>query len=743
MPETTAAETRLLPDLWDEREATRLASEPLELLRYRSNLLGADLRITNFGGGNTSSKFALPDPLTGEPARVLAVKGSGGDLRSITAGGFAILYLDRLERLIARYRGEAHEDEMLGFYPLSAFGDNRVAASIDTPLHAFLPFDHVDHLHPDWAIALAASANGRRKLDEFNARYGRRIVWLPWQRPGFELALMLRRAVEDHPGCDGIVLASHGLFTWGTTQEACYRNSIRTIDQMGHFVGEHAQRSGRPRFGGTSVTAPPRDDDVIAAILPQLRGAVSSNRRVIAHVERGDEALEFANSAWAEELCALGTSCPDHFLRTRISPLFVPWDPAVEDVALLRARIDERLTKYRQQYVDYYRSFASADSPALRDSNPSVVVIPTLGVLGFARDKREARITTEFFVNAVHVMAAATALEEPGKSDAGALPQARQSGQADQFSSFHNYVALPRREAFRIEYWALEEAKLQRMPPEKPFSRKVALIVGGGSGIGREVALQLAGGGAHVVVADQNAAAADATSADARALSSAEAVVATALDLSSRHSIARALAQTVRQFGGVDIVVNTAAIYPTPEPGGTLSESAWARTLLVNVTSNHVLADEAAKVLSAQQLPASIVLTSSANAVVPKHGSEPYDVSKAAISHLIRELAVGLGPLVRVNGIAPATVVAGSAMFPRDRVMGSLTKYKIPFDEAESTEALRAKLAEFYAQRTITRRPILPADCAYAICWLAGDQSAKTTGHVIPVDGGLPEAFLR
>jgi len=721
VPETVAVETRLLRNLWDAGEAATLADRPIELLKYRSNLLGADLRITNFGGGNTSSTITLPDPLTGEPVRVLAVKGSGGDLQSIGTSGFALLYLDKLERLIARYRGEAHEDEMVGFYPLCAFGDNRVAASIDTPLHAFLPADHVDHLHPDWAIALAASANGRAKLDEFNARYGRRIAWIPWQRPGFELGLMLRRAVSETPGCDGVVLASHGLFTWGDTQADCYRASIVTIDQMGQFVNEHAGRH-RVAFGGASVKVGPQDDAAVAGILPHLRGAVSSNRRVVAHVERSDEALEFAGSAWAEELCALGTSCPDHFLRTRISPMFVPWNPDAEGAAVLRQRIDERLEKYRSDYVAYYTSFATPESPALRDTNPSVVVIPTIGVIGFAKDKREARITTEFFVNAIHVMAGATALDDKGLS---------------------NYVALPRSEAFRIEYWALEEAKLQRMPPEREFSRKIALVVGGASGIGREVALQLARRGAHVVVADQNADAAEATAADARAVSSSEACVSSALDLSSRDSIAGAIRRTVLAFGGVDIVVNTAAIYPTPEPGGSASEAAWTRTLLVNVTGNHVLADEAAAVLKAQNLPASVVLTTSANAVVPKSGSEPYDVSKAAISHLIRELAIGLGPLVRVNGIAPATVVAGSAMFPRDRVISSLTKYAIAFDEREPTETLRAKLAEFYAQRTITRRPILPADCAQAICWLAGDQSAKTTGHVIPVDGGLPEAFLR
>jgi rhamnose utilization protein RhaD (predicted bifunctional aldolase and dehydrogenase)/NAD(P)-dependent dehydrogenase (short-subunit alcohol dehydrogenase family) len=742
--ELSTVETVFLKNLWDPAAAEREAS-PLDLLRYRSNLLGEDLRITNFGGGNTSSKFELPDPLTGSPQQVMAVKGSGGDLRSIRASGFALLYLDKLESLIARYRGEAHEDEMVAYYPLCAFGENRVAASIDTPLHAFLPFPHVDHLHPDWAIAIAASANGKSKLDEFNQRYGRHIVWVPWQRPGFELALMLRDAVRSHPGCDGIVLGGHGLFTWGDTQRDCYLSSVKTIDQMGEFVEEHAKdarRRGHALFGGARIQAAVGDRDAtLVSMLPMLRGAVSSTRRVVAHVDSSTDALTFANSAWAEDLCAMGTSCPDHFLRTRISPMLVPWDPGTETVAVMQDRLMARIAKYREDYANYYHAFAEPDSPALRDRNPSVVVIPGIGLVGFGKDKREARITTEFFVNAIHVMSGANALEAAQPSGA-VVPQARKADQANQFKTFHNYVALPRAEAFRIEYWALEEAKLQRMPPEREFSRKVVVVVGGGSGIGREVAQQVALRGGHLVVADQNVQGAKETADEAATRTSPEMVLPVSLDLTSPDTMASAMRAAVLQFGGFDVLVNTAAIYPTPDPSSP-AEPVWARTLQINVTSNHFLAQQAAIVFRAQKLPASIVLTSSANAVVPKQGSEPYDVSKAAINHLIRELAIGLGPIVRVNGVAPATVIAGSSMFPRDRVIVALRKYKIPFADSDSTEDLRGKLAEFYAQRTITRRPILPIDNANAICWLAGDQSAKTTGHVIPVDGGLPEAFLR
>jgi rhamnulose-1-phosphate aldolase/alcohol dehydrogenase len=728
-----------LKDLWNEAEAAAIGDDPLRLLRYRSNLLGADLRITNFGGGNTSSKFELADPFTGKPVRVLAVKGSGGDLGSIKESGFALLYLDRLQELKNLYRGEAHEDEMVGYYPLAAFGHNRVAASIDTPLHAFLPFSHVDHLHPDWAIAIAAAANGKRKLDEFNRTFGRQIIWLPWQRPGFELGMQLERAARDNPGCNGVLLGSHGLFTWGATQRECYLNSIRTIEQMGEFIRDHQEKSG-PQFGGLEYPALENRRSIAAQILPAMRGALSSNRRMIAHYADDLEAARFAGSKWGKQLAALGTSCPDHFLRTRICPMFAEWNPN-EGVDALKRGIEQRAGKYRAEYAAYYSAWATKESPKLRDSNPSVVVVPGLGLFGFGKSKKEARITTEFFINAIHVMAGANALEDGEVQHP--LPQARNAELSEQFASYRNYVALPRSEAFRIEYWALEEAKLQRMPAEAEFSRKILLVIGGGSGIGREVALLLARKGAHIVVGDLNADAAKEVADEAGAIGSAEAVKHVRVDIGSRESIAAALTYTVLEFGGIDGIVNTAGIYPVADRDGELSAAQWNSAFLVNVTANYLVAREVAWMFREQKLPGTLVLTSSANAVVPKHGSEAYDVSKTALNHLIRELAVGLAPLVRVNGIAPATVVAGSTMFPRERVVSSLEKYKIEFSEAESTEELREKLAGFYAQRTLTRRPILPQDCASAILWLAGDESAKTTGHIIPVDGGLQEAFLR
>ncbi len=407
----------------------------------------------------------------------------------------------------------------------------------------------------------------------------------------------------------------------------------------------------------------------------------------------------------------------------------------------LKAKIQEQVIAYRRDYKNYYDAWATPDSPKLRDSNPSVVIIPGVGLFGFGKNKKEARITTEFFINAIRVMAGANALEEG--EVAHPLPHARRAEQSSGFEQFRNYVALPRREAFRIEYWALEEAKLQRMPAEAEFSRKIALVVGAGSGVGRETALLLASKGAHVVVADLDRDSAKDTAEAAAKLATSDAVIHAIVDLGSASSLAEAVKQTILAFGGIDIVINTAAIYPVPGPDGKLTEAQWAKTFQINVTGNFVLADQTDWVFRDQKLSGAMVLTSSANALVPKKGTEAYDTSKAAINHLVRELAIGLGPDVRVNGIAPATVVAGSTMFPRDRVIHSLEKYKIAFSESETTDDLRSKLANFYAQRTLTRKPILPQDCANAIVWLSGDQSAKTTGHVIPVDGGLPDAFSR
>jgi len=733
---------KFLEDRWDPAVADKL-DEP-ELLRYRSNLLGSDLRITNFAGGNTSSKIDEVDPLTGHTVKVLWVKGSGGDLGSIRRSGLATLYMDKLLALERLYRGQEFEDDMVEMYALCSFRNNPVASSIDTPLHGFLPFPHVDHLHPDWGIALAASANGKARMEEFNREFDHRLIWIPWQRPGFELAMMLKRAVKQNPGCDGIVLGGHGLFTWGDTQRECYVNTITIIDQLGQFIAKHGQTRAI-RFGGEAVKSRPDRRELALEILPFLRGRVSLQRQWIASYSDHDDVMQFVNSTHARDLAFLGTSCPDHFIRTKIRPMFVPWADG-DDVPALKRRIEESLTEYREHYRKYYHAHALPDSPALRDANPTIVLIPGLGMFSFGKNKTEARITGEFYTNAIHVMEGASLLSEDDEdlrgSKVGVVPQCGEGMDPATFKVFTNYVAMPLSEAFRIEYWALEEAKIRRQPAEKELSRSIALIIGGGSGIGREVAVLAAARGAHVMVADRDTGAAAKVADELANFTLKESVASTGVDIRSREAIGNALKATIAAFGGVDILINTAAMFPS-SPDGVITEAQWAMTLDVNVTANYLLCDEAAKTLKEQGIGGSIVLTSSANAVVPKRGTEAYDVSKAALSHLVRELAIGLAPDVRVNAISPATVVKGSTMFPRDRVRASLTKYGIGFDESMSDEELRGLLAKFYAQRTLTHQPIDPVDCAEAIMFLAGPRSRCTSGHLIPVDGGLPEAFLR
>ena len=734
---TTKSTLHFLEDRWDEAVAAKLDAP--ELLRYRSNLLGSDLRITNFGGGNTSSKLEQIDPLDGKSKSVLWVKGSGGDLGSIKRSGFATLYIDKLLALEQAYRGVDLEDEMVDMYPLCTFGNNPVAASIDTPLHVYLPFAHVDHLHPDWGIALAASANGKLKMQQFNKEFGHHLAWLPWQRPGFELGMMLKKIVEDTPNCDGVVLGGHGLFTWGNTQRESYLNTITIIDQLGQFIERHGSASDHKHFGGSIVETRADRAEIALFIMPFLRGLVSRKQRWIGSFSDLPQVLQFVNSAQAQQLAHLGTSCPDHFICTKIRPMFIHWNPS-SDPSQLKELIETALGTYRVEYAEYYQKHALKNSPALRDASPTVVLIPGIGMFSFGKNKTESRITGEFYINAIGVMQGAGALG--AKEVCNDIPQAGAAASADQFTVYSNYVALPPSEAFRIEYWKLEEAKIRRQPPEKELSRRVALVVGGGSGIGREVVLLAAERGAHVVVADRDVKGAEAVASEAAALYGKESVTWTTIDIRDRTAIKSALDATIRHFSGVDILINTAALFPS-SPDGIITDAQWALTLEVNVTANYLLTDETAKIFSQQGIDASVVLTSSANAVVSKRGSEAYDVSKAALSHLVRELAVGLSPRVRVNGISPATVVKGSTMFPRDRVIASLKKYNLPFDEADTDDGLRNVLARFYATRTLTHQPIDPKDCAQAILFLAGPLARCTTGHLIPVDGGLTEAYLR
>ncbi len=717
---------RYLKDLWNEQETAGM-DEP-ELLRYRSNLLGSDLRLTNFGGGNTSAKVPMPDPVTGDTVEVLWVKGSGGDLGSIKRDGFATIYLDRLLALKAQYNGVHEEDEMADKYALCTFNNNPRAASIDTPLHGFLPFRHVDHLHPDWAIALAACANGPAQLERLERETGLKLVWLPWKRPGFELATWLEKAVKENPGIDGIILGSHGLFTWGETSRQCYLNTLRVIDAIGGYVLQRIEANGDQLFGGRRVATRADRDALALALFPVLRGEIGN---VIGHFDGGETVMRFVNSNRAKKLAWQGTSCPDHFVRTKVRPLFLDWDVDRGTAEDLIAAARNAMPAYREDYRAYYEQNKQPTSPKIRAASPSVVLVPGVGLFSFNRNKPEARITAEFYVNAINVMAGATSL--------GDLP-AQPGIETERVVG--NYVALPPSEAFGIEYWLLEEAKLQRMPKEKEMSRKVALLVGAGPGIAMNIAEKLLENSGHVVVADINAALANEAAESLKRFGK-EAVAAETLDITNRESVRKALEGVVRRYGGFDVIINIAAVFIPPDKEGRLSDDAWRKTYDVNVVGSYLLADEARRVLAQQGTPSSIVLVSSANAVVVKKGSTAYDTSKAAVNHLVRELAFEYAPITRVNAVAPATVVEGSQMFPRDRVISSLVKYGVAYDESDSTEALRSKLADFYAQRTLLKKPVTPEKVAEAVYLLASDRTGLTTGQVLAVDGGLPEAFLR
>ncbi|NNJ11476.1 bifunctional rhamnulose-1-phosphate aldolase/short-chain dehydrogenase [Chloroflexales bacterium ZM16-3] len=716
---------------WDDTYAAGL--DPVARLVYRSNLLGADQRITNTGGGNTSAKIIQADPLTGAEVDVLWVKGSGGDLRTSKRENFSSLYMDKLRGLQQIWyktepRGPktAIEDAMVGMYPHCTFNLNPRPSSIDTSLHGFVPCRHVDHMHPNAVIAVAAAADSERLTQEI---YGDEVIWTPWQRPGFDLGLILESICREHPQAKGVILGGHGLINWADDDKACYDLTLDLIERAARYI--EARDKGELTFGGQQYATldEPQRHAVFAKILPWLRGQVSHQRRFVGTVQDDDATLEFVNSRDAARLAELGTSCPDHFLRTKIKPLYVDWNPQADDVAALKAKLAAGLTQYRQDYAAYYKQHKHPNSPAMRDPNPTVILIPGLGMVAFGKDKSESRVTAEFYTSAIAVMRGAEMID--------------------------TYTALPMQEAFDIEYWLLEEAKLQRMPPEQELARQIIAVVGAGSGIGRELALRLVREGAHVICVDKDGAAAEATAkaitdkhglgigVAGSGISRCGPALGLAADMTDRASVRAMLDQVALAYGGLDAVAVTAGIFVAADTAGRIPDEKWAQTFAINVTGLYLVADEAAKLWKSQGLSANLVLTTSVNAVVPKKGSLAYDTSKAAANHLVRELAVELAPLVRVNGVAPATVVQGSGMFPRERVIGSLAKYAIAYREDEPTEALTAKLAQFYADRTLLKRPITPADQAEAIFLLLSNRLRQTTGQIISVDGGLHEAFLR
>ncbi len=734
---STATEYKHVDYNWDDQVAQSMS--PAERLVYRSNCLGADQRITNTGGGNTSSKSMETDPLTGQQTDVLWVKGSGGDLRTAKKENFASLYMDKLLSLIGTYEAAPDngpktpaEDAMVGYFPHCTYNLNPRASSIDTPLHGFLPARHVDHMHPNSVIAVAACDRSQELTKEI---FGDEIGWVPWLRPGFELGLMMKREVEANPSLKGLVMSQHGLINWADDDKECYELTLRLIEMAAEYI--ESKDKGEQTFGGQKYETlePSGRDDLLVELLPWLRGRVSQMNKFVGTVEHREAIMRFVNSNDAERLAELGTSCPDHFLRTKIKPLYVDWDPATlaadREAALadLKEKLDAGLEQYRKDYTAYYESCKHDNSPAMRDPNPTVILIPGVGMIAWGKDKSESRVTAEFYTCAVEVMRGAEALG--------------------------NYIALPKQEAFDIEYWLLEEAKLKRKPPEKEMSRDIVLVIGAGNGIGKQVAHRVAQEGAHVVCCDLDADAAQSTAEEltdiygqgigvaGSGISGCGPAIGTGVDITDRDSIQAMIQKALLAYGGIDRVIVTAGVFLAPNRDGSLSDDKWKLTFDVNVRGSYNVVDEVRQLLTEQGLHASIVLTTSVNGVVGKKGSVAYDTSKAAANHLVRELAIEMSPLVRVNAVAPATVVAGSTMFPRDRVIASLTKYEIPFEESESDDELRSKLAQFYAQRTLTKLPILPEDQAEAIYFLASPRSAKTTGQIINVDGGLHEAFLR
>jgi rhamnulose-1-phosphate aldolase/alcohol dehydrogenase len=718
-------------DLWDDAVAERL--DPVERLVYRSNMLGSDQRITNTGGGNTSSKIMMTDPLTGQQVDVLWVKGSGGDLRTSNAANFASLYMDKLVSLKAIYDRAPEtgpkteiEDAMVGYYPHTVFNLNPRASSIDTPLHAFVPYRHIDHMHPNAVIAVAASKN---QVALTKAIYGDEIGWVKWQRPGFDLGLIMEEAAKENPNYKGLIMGQHGLIDWADDDRACYDLTLRLIEQAAAYIEAHDK--GADTFGGQKYEAISDEAKhaLLIEVLPRLRGMVSQQKRFIGTVESTPAVLEFVNSRDAARLAELGTSCPDHFLRTKIKPLYVDWNPQNEDIDKLLAKLEKGLAAYRKDYAAYYERCKHPDSPPMRDPNPTVILIPGVGMIAWGKDKSESRVTAEFYNCAIAVMRGAEAISE--------------------------YISLPQQEAFDIEYWLLEEAKLKRMPPEKELARNVVVVVGAGSGIGKAAAHRVAQEGAHVVCADLSGEAASETAAEltkiygigigvaGTGISGCGPAIGVQVDITNRESVSAMFEQVVLAYGGVDNVIVTAGIYAAPDRDGRIPDHMWGVSFDVNVIGGFMVADEARRIWEAQGLRGTLVLTTSVNGAVSKKGSLAYDTSKAAANHLVRELAIELAPLVRVNALAPATVVEGSSMFPRDRVIASLAKYNITFEESESTDDLRSKLANFYAQRTLTKAPITLADQAEVAYLLSSSKFSKTTGQIFSVDGGLHEAFLR
>lgn len=693
--------------LWDDAKAAAMDGDEVALLVYRSNLLGADLRLTNYGGGNTSCKVIAKNPLTGEDTEVMWVKGSGGDLGTMKRNGLAALYLDRLLSLKNIYKGIEFEDEMVELFNHCIFDLNSRAPSIDTPLHAFLPFRHIDHLHPDAAIAIAAAKDGKQiTKDLFEGRIG----WVEWQRPGFDLGLKLKQCLDENPGIRGIMLGSHGLFTWGNTSHESYINTLEVIERLADYLQDNTGKNKRI-FGGAKLASLSKVVRLkqAAALAPVLRGFCSSHRKMIGHFTDDDRVLEFINSNDLLRLAPLGTSCPDHFLRTKISPLVIPLDATedLSDVTAVREKLTPGFQAYRALYEDYYNSCKHPNSPAMRDSNPVIILYPGVGMFSFAKDKQTARVAAEFYINAINVMRGAEAVSE--------------------------YTSLPRQEAFNIEYWLLEEAKLQRMPKAKPLSGRVALVTGSAGGIGKAIAKKFAEEGACVIISDIDKERLSATIGEFQTLFGKDNATFTNLDVTDKQTIAKAMQTAALVFGGVDIIVNNAGI-STSKPIEDHTIEDWDKLYDTLVKGQFLVSQAGIEILRKQGFGGDILNIVSKNAIVSGPNNTGYGSAKAAQAHLTRLMAAELGgDKIRVNTVNPDAVISDSNIWAHGWAEGRAKAYGITVEE----------LPAYYAKRTLLNETILPEDIANACFAFVGGLLNKSTGSILNVDGGLAMAFVR
>ena len=706
--------------LWEDAKAASLAGDEVALLVYRSNLLGADLRLTNYGGGNTSCKAMAKDPLTGKDVEVMWVKGSGGDLGTMKRSGLAALYVDRLRALKNIYRGIEQEDEMVELFNHCIYDLSSKAPSIDTPLHGFLPFKHIDHLHPDAAIAIAAAKDGKKITQEL---FDGTIGWVEWQRPGFDLGLKLKQCLDENPGIRGIMLGSHGLFTWGDTAYESYINTLEVIERCARYLENPPVPKGEPRkltFGGEKIKSLPKEERLkkAATLAPVLRGLCSSNYSqnhpsgaggMIGHFSDDERVLQFINSNDLDKLAPLGTSCPDHFLRTKISPLVLNLAPQedISDTNAIKQKLLPQFEEYRKMYADYYNKCKHPNSPAMRDPNPVVILYPGVGMFTFAKEKQTARVAAEFYINAINVMRGAEAVSE--------------------------YTSLPRQEAFNIEYWLLEEAKLQRMPKPKPLSGRVALITGSGGGIGKAIAQKFVEEGACVVLNDINEERLAEAKDEFVKNFGKDAVASATLNVADATSIAKAMEDASLAFGGVDIVVNNAGLsISKPIEGHT--EEDWDLLYDVLVKGQFIVTQKGVEIMRKQGFGGDVLNIVSKNALVSGPNNAGYGSAKAAQLHLSRLNAAELGKeKIRVNVVNPDAVISGSNIWSGGWAEGRAKAYGIKVEE----------LPAYYASRTLLNEIILPEDIANACFAFVGGLLNKSTGNVLNVDGGIANAFTR